>query len=1435
MKILTSGLFTLALVELTSATNYYVRKTGNDSQNGLTPATAWKTVTKAANYTLQPGDTVFIGPGYYNESLSPTTSGTENNPIVWYGDYTGRKTTDAPGRVAIGGWSDGVPQFVPQTRTHNGFRFTLENIVDNQDGTSSIFVTVTNGNQGSTNWIACSLPPGVTALWPLNNTTYTSPAGRSFSVVNPTNNPFYSIRFNGAIPKNQSDLFQYKLTTPQVNALTAVRVSAKASSVTGDVTLPIIYLVPEAIQYANACNIDSKNNLVLCGITFGKTSSKGINLSNASNIVVRDCDILETASYGIYIDGWATSGAITCEADSILCGNVGGIYANLSWPSSPPTFNIVHNVITSSGRGIYIKTANVEKINSNFITNCSSQGIYLNWIFNQVPEINSNQIINCSSSGIYIERATVGEIAHNQLIQLGGHGIYVMDNTGTYTIGSIAYNQIAELANSSAGIYVDRVNCAGIKGNTISAATAAGITYNGGYSYSVGEVDSNLVGNCTGYGIDITNAVQIGTLRGNIIYNIPIGISTTSGSYYQIGAFKDNRIFSYSSRGISCNRLQNTVIENNLLYRCTGVTGTYGIYGFCVQGIWRNNIVVGTKYGIYSANFSGAPASVTAQYNCTFNNDINYYGVIIGSGCIYDDPLFVDPDGADDILGDAGWADDDFHLQSTGGSWHFGAWTPDAEDSPCVDAGHPDDDYSVEPEDNGDRINIGCYGNTAQASKKRLSPITIVYPNFPSNKWVMLGVPVAPTEGNPPGEPLTIFGDDLGTNTPGDWYLIHWVTNDSTMEYFEYNDGTIYQPPTPYPGLGYFLWQNKYPTVNLDVYGRPVNHCRLEVAQAPWVSYQSSYGTALGFNQFANPYEFTIDWSNTEIWKYPNRQWDDNQKETLTLQSAADQGIISRYAYIWNHNLDQYEVVVPNGSALTDTLSVWQGFYFIQIDSISNLKLNIPRRRIATLKKSEQVAQMLTAQATKYPFRSSSIAPEWQWFLKLGVELPTKKLRDTENGLGVASNARDDFDGWDAFDLRGISSTGQYVQLEFVHRRGPTFAYDLRPDFSQSSTWKFRVNTSKANLKQVSRLVWPHIRLVPESIRFSLLAGDSMTVLVDDLRKATNYEYKITDSVMTFFIRATKVSDSQAPQFKFVFHQNPLLPQDLTFYIVPSEPLAQITAQINSTAVSLREVDTPPNVYYGKHFLQGSGVLQIDVTGKDKAGNAGGGTATLQFQLAKAQALSKLTDVTSGLELTIPAGALAENTLVCLARGALDVEPLVDALPVGEPIYLGPAGLQPQKPLLFHFDQQELNQRCVLYRYENGSWHPVGLAQAVTPVVSAGIYQIFEVSSSVAANQSLPTEFALEACYPNPFNSSITISYALPTFGKVEIKIYDLLGREVRDLGGELRPAGHHQIVWDGSNNYGSTVATGIYYLKMTVRDGQETVFRSTRKITLVK
>ncbi len=69
--------------------------------------------------------------------------------------------------------------------------------------------------------------------------------------------------------------------------------------------------------------------------------------------------------------------------------------------------------------------------------------------------------------------------------------------------------------------------------------------------------------------------------------------------------------------------------------------------------------------------------------------------------------------------------------------------------------------------------------------------------------------------------------------------------------------------------------------------------------------------------------------------------------------------------------------------------------------------------------------------------------------------------------------------------------------------------------------------------------------------------------------------------------------------------------------------------------------------------------------------------------------------------------------------------------------------------------------------------------------------------------------------YPNPFNGSVTVSYELPTGGNYDLVIFDILGREVKTLMKSYKSSGGGAIVWDGTDNYGGEVSSGIYFARL--------------------
>jgi hypothetical protein len=91
-----------------------------------------------------------------------------------------------------------------------------------------------------------------------------------------------------------------------------------------------------------------------------------------------------------------------------------------------------------------------------------------------------------------------------------------------------------------------------------------------------------------------------------------------------------------------------------------------------------------------------------------------------------------------------------------------------------------------------------------------------------------------------------------------------------------------------------------------------------------------------------------------------------------------------------------------------------------------------------------------------------------------------------------------------------------------------------------------------------------------------------------------------------------------------------------------------------------------------------------------------------------------------------------------------------------------------------------------------------------------------ENPNSINSNDTkIPQKFELWQNYPNPFNPETTIKYSLPSRSKVVLKIYDIPGKEIRILVDDIESSGEKSTVWDGRNDQGREVASGIYIYRL--------------------
>ena len=95
---------------------------------------------------------------------------------------------------------------------------------------------------------------------------------------------------------------------------------------------------------------------------------------------------------------------------------------------------------------------------------------------------------------------------------------------------------------------------------------------------------------------------------------------------------------------------------------------------------------------------------------------------------------------------------------------------------------------------------------------------------------------------------------------------------------------------------------------------------------------------------------------------------------------------------------------------------------------------------------------------------------------------------------------------------------------------------------------------------------------------------------------------------------------------------------------------------------------------------------------------------------------------------------------------------------------------------------------------------------------------------------NLPDNYKLFQNYPNPFNPTTTIKYQLTKESDVRLTVYNSLGQVVKTLVNTHQPAGNYTLNWNGTNQFGSKVSSGIYFYRLDT-DG----FASVKKMIMLK
>jgi hypothetical protein len=143
-------------------------------------------------------------------------------------------------------------------------------------------------------------------------------------------------------------------------------------------------------------------------------------------------------------------------------------------------------------------------------------------------------------------------------------------------------------------------------------------------------------------------------------------------------------------------------------------------------------------------------------------------------------------------------------------------------------------------------------------------------------------------------------------------------------------------------------------------------------------------------------------------------------------------------------------------------------------------------------------------------------------------------------------------------------------------------------------------------------------------------------------------------------------------------------------------------------------------------------------------------------------------------------------------------------------------------PVGMHFTLDDGTDYLVSNIYALGA--PVAMPSA------AGKKSSTPKTGPLAASSTAARITALTSVHPNPFNPQTTVHFSLANSARVRISIYDVTGALVRQLVDETMPSGQHQARWDGKSDRGTSVTSGVYFVRMLAG-----LYSEVRKIVMLK
>jgi len=574
MKLILTILFLFSIAY--GQTNYYLANTGNDANNGLTPAAAWQHLSKVSSSTFNAGDSILLKRGdSWNEQLSIKSSGSAGSPIV------------------VGAYGTGVKPLITGFQTLTGFVNTSGNIwavtatnsvknlntvlfngviqakgrYPNANATNGGYLTYQSATQTSLTSSSLTGTPNYTgfevvvrtAAWILDVVKVSSQSTSTLNFPALTYNAG-TLGGNGFFLQNDSSLldvqgeWSYDSASKRFQIYSLTNPSVQISTI-------------DTLVYVNARNYITFDNLSVQG-----ANKASFQFDTLSNITVQNCSINYSGTLALSAQ---KSSYLSALNDSIQNSLSGAIY----WRRVDPYTPMQDTCNNATISGCYIKNTGAL---AGMGMNNNGRYVGIN-IAGHKPNIINNKIDSTGFNAIFFNGDTSllknNFISNFCFLKDDGGGIVTVVGAyvpSTYNVGSILRSNIIingigqpygnVWVNTSSGIYLDQST------NNVT-------------------VDSNTIYNCS------NNALSIGQADNNIFTNNNIYNSIGTG----ISIHGDNTEISATGNQINNNAVYSGSSSWQVMYRYTG-----------------------TNVGTIDYNFYSRPSSEATSFY--LNGNYNFYG-----------------------------------------------------------------------------------------------------------------------------------------------------------------------------------------------------------------------------------------------------------------------------------------------------------------------------------------------------------------------------------------------------------------------------------------------------------------------------------------------------------------------------------------------------------------------------------------------------------------------------------------------------------------------------------------------------------------------------------------------------------------------------------------------------------------------------------------